>query len=269
MAQIDLRALPSLREYANSELKMLASVAPAREYAPGLPLCREGAAGASCFLLAVGSVRIDKQLPDGVKTLATLRTGAIVGQMALVDRSPRSATVVAAEPTVALELTRDVFENLLRASSQLALRFQEQIAIAGIRQLRQATQRLVDALGQEQKAAESVRSMSNGPSERDDMLRYIQAAANEWNVPVGELTAAEGVITQVALWFPQVAESSRTAGLGVEGRNVLVTGSFRGAVRMSTPVVVDQGPGIPENFQARLFGKFEQADRSPTRREEL
>ena len=61
MAQIDLRALPSLREYANSELKMLASVAPAREYPPGLPLCREGAAGASCFLLAVGTVRIEKQ----------------------------------------------------------------------------------------------------------------------------------------------------------------------------------------------------------------
>ena len=60
---------------------------------------------------------------------------------------------------------------------------------------------------------------------------------------INRIPSAEGVITQVALWFPQVAESSRTAGLGVEGRNVLVTGSFRGAVRMSTPVVVDQGPG--------------------------
>jgi CRP-like cAMP-binding protein len=66
--------------------------------------------------------------------------------MALVDKTPRSASVVAAEPTVALELTRDVFEGLLHARNPLAVRFQEQIAIAGIRQLRMATERLREAI---------------------------------------------------------------------------------------------------------------------------
>lgn len=182
MAQIDLRALSSLREYANSELKLLASVAPAREYPPGYALCREGTPGASCFLLAIGSVRIDKQLPDGLKTLATLRAGAIVGQMALVDRSPRSASVVAAEPTVALELTRDVFENLLRASSPLALRFQEQIAIAGIRQLRMATSRLAGILSQQQAEREAAASEAS----RTQLLS-VQAALSEWDMSLDDL----------------------------------------------------------------------------------
>jgi CRP-like cAMP-binding protein len=187
MAQIDLRALPSLREYANSELKMLASVAPAREYPPGLPLCREGAAGASCFLLAVGTVRIEKQQPDGVKTLATLRAGAIVGQMALVDRSPRSATVVAAEPTIALELTRDVFENLLRASSPLALRFQEQIAIAGIRQLRMATSRLAGIVSEQKiKAEQEAAGLDLNNPARAELLS-VQAALSEWDMSLDDL----------------------------------------------------------------------------------
>ena len=54
--QINLRALPALADYPSSELKLLASAAPARAYAKGDVLCREGTAGQSCFLLATGSV---------------------------------------------------------------------------------------------------------------------------------------------------------------------------------------------------------------------
>ena len=150
MTQINLRALPSLREYPNDELKLLATAAPAREYEAGAQLCKEGDPARSCYLLATGSVEIRKHTPDGERVLATLKAGAIVGQMALVDRSPRSATVQAAEPTIALELTRDVFEDLLRSSSPLALRFQEHIAVAGIRQLRLATQRLASLASSKQ-----------------------------------------------------------------------------------------------------------------------
>lgn len=182
MAQIDLRKLPSLKDYSNAELKLLASVAPARDFPAGAVLCREGTAGASCFLLATGAVNVTKRTEDGERTVATLRGGAIVGQMALVDRSPRSASVLAAEPTIALELTRDVFENLLRASSPLALRFQEQIAIAGIRQLRMATQRLSALLGtHRQGAAEEIAKPQR------TQLRTMQAALSEWDMTLDDL----------------------------------------------------------------------------------
>ena len=59
---------------------------------------------------------------------------------------------------------------------------------------------------------------------------------------INRVPSADGVITQVALWFPSVTESSRGAGLGVEGRNVLVTGSLRGSVRLSAPVLLEQAP---------------------------
>lgn len=183
MAQIDLRKLASLQSYSNAELKLLASVAPAREFAEGAMICREGTAGASCFLLATGSVHVLKASEEGEKIVATLRAGAIVGQMALVDRSPRSASVKAAEDTIALELTRDVFENLLRASSPLALRFQEQIAIAGIRQLRMATQRLSILLN----AKHSDQLLADVEKPQRQKLRTMQAALTEWDMTLDDL----------------------------------------------------------------------------------
>ena len=182
--QIDLRALPALADYPSSELKLLASAAPARSYAKGDVLCREGTVGQSCFLLATGAVSVTKRTDDGDKILATLRAGQIVGQLALVDRSPRSASLVAEEAVVALELTRDVFEKLLRASSPVALRFQEQIAVAGVRQLRMANQRLTTILsGNRGRATTPSQAVTASPMARPALMK-VQAAIDDWDVKI-------------------------------------------------------------------------------------
>ncbi|MBM4344412.1 MAG: cyclic nucleotide-binding domain-containing protein [Deltaproteobacteria bacterium] len=183
MATVDLRKLASLRDYTNSELRLLASVAPAREFTPGQSLCKEGTSGQSCFLLAIGEVQVNRVFEDGERVLATLKAGQIVGQMALVDRSPRSASVVSSGEVIALELTRDVFERLLKASSPLALRFQEQIAIAGIRQLRMATQRLGTLL------IEQGKTVAKAPPR--STLQHMQAALEEWDMSMDDLDAVK------------------------------------------------------------------------------
>ena len=175
MQQINLRTLHSLKDYTNPELKLLASVAPARPFRTGDHLCREGEFGSSAFLIAIGRVAVTCTTPEGSRVLAPLDAGAIVGQMALIDHAPRTASVVAVEPTVALELTREVFEQQLRASSPLALRFQEQIAIAGIRQLRIATKRLVQLRTQP--------IQPSGPTERQrSQWMTLQASLTDWDV---------------------------------------------------------------------------------------
>jgi CRP-like cAMP-binding protein len=193
--QINLRALPSLRDYSNAELKVLATVAPAREFQTGTVICREGTAGQSCFLLATGEVKVTKKTNEGDQVLATLRAGAIVGQIALVDRAPRSASVVAAQPTIALELTRDVFERLLRASSSLALRFQEQIAIAGIRQLRLANQRLQRILTERATASTAIAAqpVAQQPVNKEALLT-VQAALSEWDMSLDDLDQVQVAI---------------------------------------------------------------------------
>ena len=84
MATIDLRKLASLKDYTNAELRVLAAVAPAREFKVGQMLCVEGTSGHSCFLLATGSAQVKRTFEEGERVLATLTGGQIVGQMALV-----------------------------------------------------------------------------------------------------------------------------------------------------------------------------------------
>lgn len=104
------------------------------------------------------------------RILAVLETGALVGQMALIDRAPRSATVRTRGDSVVLELKRKAFEQLLAARSPVAIRFQEQIAVAGIKQLRLANQRLTSLLqmavqSQPAKAKQYVPTYQRGQAE--------------------------------------------------------------------------------------------------------
>ncbi len=173
-----LRALPALADYADGELEVLLGAASARAFAIGTDLCREGAVGTSCFVLVQGEAEVLRASSDGDRHLARLAPGAVVGQIALVDRGPRSATVRATTVCVALELARDVFERLLAASSPLALRFQENIAVAGIRQLRAATARLATVLAEHEQRPH-VTSDASGHREE---LAFISAATAEWGL---------------------------------------------------------------------------------------
>ena len=141
VSRVNLRAVPCLKDFTNDQLRMLVKIAPPRRFNAGAILCHEGDVGESCFIIAQGSVHVIRRISGRSRILATLETGAVVGQMALIDRAPRSATVKVATSTFALELRRDAFAQLLSAAHPLGPRFQEQIAIAGIRQLRLATSR--------------------------------------------------------------------------------------------------------------------------------
>lgn len=196
---VDLRALPVFRGYADRELAALVSVAPPRRFPDAQVLCREGARGSSCFVLAWGQVHVLKAVGGQDRLLGVLDAGAMVGQMALVDASPRSATVRTAGEVIALELHRDAFERLVAAASPLAVRFQEQIAVAGIRQLRVADARLAQA-------EREARDVGQRAPERPNRLTvaYMDAALREWGMDLSDLdriTVAhpDGVMTQAEI----------------------------------------------------------------------
>ena len=138
-----LRSLPAFAGYSDADLELLVYIGTLRTFAAGDVLMREGTHGESCFLIASGAVAVTRE--GSASPIATLGPGALVGQLALLDRAPRSATVIASLDTVTLDVQGTSFANLVRASSPLALRFQWQVALAGVRQLRTATRRLTVA----------------------------------------------------------------------------------------------------------------------------
>ncbi len=197
-ANLDLSALPSLGSLTTEDLALLQTVAPPRIFPVGIDLCTEGQSGASCFLIAQGRIQVIKGFQIEERFLATLEPGALVGQMSLVDSAPRSATLRSAGDVIALELGRDVFEKLLRANSPLAVRFQKQIAVAGIRQLRQATQRFAQVsdvpqgprtgsiLGTVQRSRKQQQEESDEAA-MHSVLTYMHTALNEWGLSMEDL----------------------------------------------------------------------------------
>src|SRR5215470_6739429 len=65
------------------------------ELRPGEVLFREGDAPTTAFLIESGSLRITAQRNGAPVTLSDLGSGALVGEMAVLDDSPRSATATA------------------------------------------------------------------------------------------------------------------------------------------------------------------------------
>ncbi|HET6613236.1 MAG TPA: cyclic nucleotide-binding domain-containing protein [Kofleriaceae bacterium] len=83
----------------------------------GDAILREGEANDTLFVVVSGSVEVT----SGGEALASLGTGAVVGEMSLISRQPASANVTAATDTVVLCLGRDDFDELaVRHPSLLA-----------------------------------------------------------------------------------------------------------------------------------------------------
>ena len=146
MALSGLHLLPAHHGFAPEDLELLAAVAPTRQFEVGTYLCEQGKPAYCAFLLLAGEVEVLREVEGRTMSLAKMGPGEIVGQLALVDGAPRGASVLVRRNVDAMLLMRDMFEKLLASQSPLALRFQRQVAVAGIRQLRRTTERLAHVM---------------------------------------------------------------------------------------------------------------------------
>jgi CRP-like cAMP-binding protein len=126
---------------SREELDDLAGNAETVYWEAGATVFEEGEVGDSCFVLHSGAVKVLRRFPDGRRiTLALLKPGSVVGELALFNGERRSATVEAAEPTLAVELAGDHVISLLRTDAEAAL----SVAIGLADRLRAANERLFE-----------------------------------------------------------------------------------------------------------------------------
>jgi CRP-like cAMP-binding protein len=82
-----------------------------RRFVAGQAIIEEGQPGDSFFLLAEGHVEVTRRAGDRTVRLARLRHGAVFGEMALISKAPRTATVTANDDCDLLELKRASLED--------------------------------------------------------------------------------------------------------------------------------------------------------------
>lgn len=137
--------LPQLKVFQGftpAELDAIAKVLKPERLTAGSVLFREGDKASCCFIVVEGRVRVSLERGSKPKQLAMLGRGELIGQMALLDGSRRSATCTAAEPSLVLKLERDELELLFRSGASFALKFIDSLTRMLVAQLRFATRQL-------------------------------------------------------------------------------------------------------------------------------
>lgn len=95
-----------------------------KQYQPGETIFTEGEPGSTMLLILRGTVRVLKQGSEKVapRLIAMRGPGDFLGEMALVEESPRFATIVAGSECEVLEFSRDNFEKVISEQPALATR---------------------------------------------------------------------------------------------------------------------------------------------------
>jgi CRP/FNR family transcriptional regulator, cyclic AMP receptor protein len=104
-----LKGAPLFDSLSRKDLTQLARVSEELEVEPGKVLCNEGEIGQEFFVIVDGKVKVTRK----GRRVATRSSGQFVGEIALLEDVPRTATVTAETPVRLFVLTRKDFRHLL------------------------------------------------------------------------------------------------------------------------------------------------------------
>jgi signal transduction histidine kinase len=80
----------------------------------GTTIIEEGTHSEEMYVVVDGQLKVTKHTPEKEVELARLGPGEVVGEIALLDQAPRTATVTTAEPSLLIKVPVEAFEQLLR-----------------------------------------------------------------------------------------------------------------------------------------------------------
>lgn len=113
--------LPLLRDLPVPELERIARVATRRTVPAGDVVMEEGTAGDGLYIVVAGELEVSRREGDAEVVLAIQGPGAFLGEMSLLERTPRSATVRAVRPSELLIIPVPGFHDLLANSPAAGL----------------------------------------------------------------------------------------------------------------------------------------------------
>jgi CRP-like cAMP-binding protein len=104
-----LRSLWLFERCTNKELAALARLTTPMDVPAGKVLARQGQTGTECFVVVSGRAEVTR---GGVR-VGELGPGQFFGEMALLERQPRVASVTTTEPSTVLVMTAKAFDELV------------------------------------------------------------------------------------------------------------------------------------------------------------
>jgi CRP-like cAMP-binding protein len=165
---------------SDDALYALAQKASTRKLAKDDVLMRKGETGDSLFLIHEGWFKIvTEDAKGGELIINRCGPGETIGEMALLDRGPRSATVIALEDAEVLELKQDAFQDIMEKRPDVSL----SIIRSYSNRLRFSTTYIEKAIDWSQKIAagdysfvENTQTSLKNPNSDDDKATQLLSA---------------------------------------------------------------------------------------------
>ena len=119
-----IKSAPLFENCSKQELQRIARIADELDIRAGKVLMREGERGREFFVIIKGEVEVRRK----GRKMATLGPGSFVGEMALLSKIPRVATVTALTPLDVLVITDRAFLDLLQKTPALSVKVARTLA---------------------------------------------------------------------------------------------------------------------------------------------
>jgi CRP/FNR family transcriptional regulator, cyclic AMP receptor protein len=134
-----LRRVPLFSELSEQDLARVSRVAIPRSFPKGVRVFHEGDTSDACYIVRSGDLRVTREHPDGrAIALATLATGDIFGELAMLDGQARSASVETLSDSELLALPASDMRRLMATHPEITVK----LVIALTRRLRETNERI-------------------------------------------------------------------------------------------------------------------------------
>jgi CRP-like cAMP-binding protein len=131
-----LREVPFFEDLTPEDLERIAEIGTRRTFQPGQPIVAKDEAGGGLFVILSGTATVRAGGKDH-----TLGPGGFFGEMSLLAKRPRSATVTAAEPVEVMAVEATYFKPFLIKNPSVAVTI-----LAGVAERLREVQERVDEM---------------------------------------------------------------------------------------------------------------------------
>ena len=259
-----LAKVPLFSRLSKKSLKKLAAVCVPRHYPANTVMTREGTTGLGLFFITSGSVEIFKGDEEERVSLAIVGPGDLLGEMALIDDEPRSASAVSLQPTECLLITRDGFQTLVKKDPDIAWSLvpalverlrEQQGEILAARSAQQSAARPTDTATQVEESKEQAdidedtREPGKEDTREDDSPGLLRLLQVEHALAMAGVTGLNGTVEILETFVNQLADET-----GLEDGEDLgeVARKLPKGVLTALGSALNEGEKLPEKMIARF-----------------
>ncbi len=123
------RGIPIFHGLHSSQLGRVMIAMQRRHYTAGEVLFEEGQPGKAVFIIKSGQVELTRRTPEGPRSLGTLGSGQMFGEMALLEQMNRTATATVSDDGEIYLLYTATLDSLIRNQPRIGVKLLRNMAI--------------------------------------------------------------------------------------------------------------------------------------------